>query len=206
MKISPDHYLDVAVRRGIPGGNPMPTRRFLVIHFTGGWSGASAVDFWKTHAAKGANAHIVIDRDGSVIQCRAFNWTAGHAGVSKWKDPKTGIWYKGLNSCSIGIELANCGDLTRATYPATMPSEWAGQPIPRLNARHKNGGPIKEWEKYDHRQLDTLQDVSKLLVERYKLDDVVGHDDIAPDRKNDPGPAFPMNQFRAYLGFPPMTP
>lgn len=204
MKITPDHYLDVALRRGIPGGNPMPTRRFLVIHFTGGWTAASSVAFWKTPVAKGANAHIIIDRDGSVIQCREFNWTAGHAGVSKWKDSKTGVWFKGLNSCSIGIELANCGDLVRDKYPPTMPSEWAGRPIPRLMARHKNGGGLKGWELYDQRQLDTCREVARLLVDRYNLDDIVGHEDIAPDRKNDPGPAFPMTEFRAALGFPPL--
>lgn len=77
----------------------MNVRDALVIHFTSGASGQSSVDFWRTPQAKGACAHLVIDRDGSVIQCRPFNRTCGHAGQSAFKHG-----YTGLNSCSIGIE------------------------------------------------------------------------------------------------------
>jgi N-acetylmuramoyl-L-alanine amidase len=46
--------------------------------------------------------------------------------------------------------------------------------------------------------------VSKLLVERYNLDDLIGHEDIAPSRKTDPGPAFPMANLRVACNFPAM--
>lgn len=200
MTITSDHWLTIAERQLLPGGNPMSTRRFLVVHFTGGWDAQGSLDFWKTPAAKGACAHILLDRDGTMIQCRPFNRTAGHAGVSKWRDPKTGVVYKGLNDCSIGIEVCNCGDLPRERYPLKL----GGGPIPRISARHKNGGPVKRWEKYPDVQLAALDDVAAVLVRRYQLDDVVGHDDIAPERKNDPGPAFPMEAFRIKLGFPPL--
>ncbi len=193
MKITPDHWLDTAIRRPLKGGSPMLTRRFLVIHFTAGASAQSSIEFWKTPEAKGASAHIVIDRDGTIYQCRPFNRTAGHAGKSQWRDPKTGTPYTNLNSCSIGIELANGGD--------AFPTRFSSGFIKPTRARHKNGGPETDWETYPPEQLAACEALSKALVARYKLDDVIGHEDIAPDRKTDPGPAFPMTALRAACGF-----
>ena len=187
MKVTDLHWLDEGKQDIIPGGSPMPVRRFLVIHFTSGATAQSSVNFWKTTEAKGASAHLAIDRDGSVIQCRPFNRTCGHAGKSKWKG------FEGLNSCSIGIELANAGD------NSALARKWSTLPL--IQARHKNGGPLVEWEAYPEAQVLKCIEVAKVLVARYKLDDIVGHDDIAPDRKNDPGPAFPMQRLREACGF-----
>ena len=187
MTITPDHWLEGARRDELAGGAVMRIRRFLVIHFTSGASAQSSVNFWKTPAANGASAHIVIDRDGSIIQCRPFNRTCGHAGRSKWRG------FDGLNACSIGIELANAGD------DAALAGKWTKQD--RIAAKHKNGGPLKTWEAYPEAQLAACTALAKALVARYKLDDVIGHDDIAPDRKNDPGPAFPLRKLREACGF-----
>ena len=188
MTINDKHLLDGEKRDLLPGGSPMPVRRFLVIHFTAGASGQSSINFWKTPEAKGASAHLVIERDGTVIQCRPFNLTCGHAGKSRWKG------FEGLNACSIGIELANAGD------NAKLAAKWSKLPL--FKARHKNGGPVTDWEAYTEEQIAACIEVSKALVARYKIDDIIGHDDIAPDRKNDPGPAFPMGKLREACGFP----
>lgn len=165
----------------------MPTRRFLVIHFTSGATAKSSINFWNTPDAKGASAHIVIDRDGTIYQCRPFNLTCGHAGKSKWKG------FDGLNACSIGIELANAGD------DVALAKRWTKLPL--VKAKHKNGGPVQEWEAYPQVQLDSCKAVAQVLCARYHLDDVAGHEDIAPSRKNDPGPAFPMQWLREACGF-----
>lgn len=200
MKITDDHWLDPVTRSPIAGGATMAIRRFLVIHFTDGATARSSVSWWRNPAAKGSNAHVVIDRDGTIIQCRPFNRTCGHAGSSKWKDPKTGITYIGLNTCSIGIELANGG----CDEPGPDGFDWAKkQPgFKTVTAAHKHGGPVVEWEAYPSAQLLACEAVSKALVDRYKLDDLIGHDDIAPRRKTDPGPAFPMTDLREACGFP----
>lgn len=191
MKITDDHWVESAIRKPIPGGNRMATRRFLVWHYTAGASALSSIDFWKTPAAAGASAHLVIDRDGTIYQCRPFNTTCGHAGKSSWRDPKTGANYVGLNSCSIGIEIANGGD----SYPERFSK------LPPTKAKHRNGGSEREWETYTEAQLAAVEAVSIALVDRYNLDDAVGHEDIAPSRKTDPGPAFPMQKMREACGF-----
>jgi len=194
MKITSDHWLDGAVRVKYPEGPLMSIRRFLVMHFTSGASAKSSIDFWRTPEAKGAEAHVIIDRDGTIYQVRAFNQEADHAGKSQWRDPNTGKLHTWLNRCSIGIEFANGGD------SAGLARRYSR--LPTLKARHKNGGPVTDWEQYTPEQIQAGIEVSKALVKRYNLDDLIGHDDIAPDRKNDPGPAFPMAQFREACGFP----
>lgn len=196
LAIDAQHWLsgDGIHHRPLPGGSAMLIRRALVIHFTAGASAASSISFWETPAAKGACAHLVIDRDGTIYQCRPFDRTAGHAGVSEWADPKTGRRFSGLNSCTIGIELANAGD-SRVEWARRQPG------YATLRAAHRNGGPVTDWEVYPAAQLAACEAVSKLLVARYRLDDITGHDCIAPARKSDPGPAFPMQALRKACGF-----
>lgn len=200
MNITSEHLLDDASLDIISGGKDMDVRRLLVIHFTSGMSAQSSIDFWKSPEAQGASAHIIIDRDGTVFQCRAFNRTCGHAGVSRWKDPTDGLRV-GCNAFSIGIELANAGDSVSGSVE--NPKAFGKHPLEAgaISAKHKNGGKTSLWEKYPQAQLDACFAVSKALVDHYHLDDVCGHEDIAPERKNDPGPAFPMQKLRESVGF-----
>ena len=188
-----DHFLDEATQDLIDGGSPMNVRRALVIHFTGGATAASSVEAMRE---RGLSAHLVVDRDGSVTQCRAFNRVASHAGASRWVDPNTGTRFDGMNACSIGIEIANAGNDPGALKWARKQSGFAS-----ITAKHRNGGPAVEWEEYPAAQRDVVFEISKLLVETYHLDDVTGHDCIAPERKDDPGPAFPMEELRKACGF-----
>ena len=192
--VSDDHWLDGATRLDYPQNEPkMSNRRFGIVHFTAGATAKSSVDFWKTSAARGAEAHIIIDRDGTVYQVLPTDRQADHAGSSAWVDPNTGTRYTNLNSCSIGIELANGGNSDSLIRRYSS--------LPPVVARHQNGGPVENWEAYPKVQLDALERVARALTEKYNLDDWAGHDDIAPDRKNDPGPAFPMVEFREAIGF-----
>jgi N-acetylmuramoyl-L-alanine amidase len=193
MKVTPDNFLDSARHDLITGGQPMNIRRALVIHFTAGATGASSVEAMRERSV---SAHIVVERDGSVIQCRGFNQVASHAGRSRWIDPNSGKRYDGMNSCSIGIEIANAGNDDGALSWARKQPGFAS-----ITARHRNGGPLVEWEKYPEAQLRSVFTIAQLLVATYKLDDITGHDCIAPERKDDPGPAFPMLELRTACGF-----
>lgn len=202
MKITPDHWLEGVPRSIIPGGDLMKTRRALVIHFTDGATAASSISWWRDPEARGTSAHVVIDRDGTITQCRAFDRTCGHAGgpgKSRWRDPKSGILYDGINSCSIGIELANAG----CNEPGPDGWDWAvKQPwFQSLRAWHRNGGEETAWEVFYPPQLAACEAVARALVARYNLDDVTGHDCVAPERKIDPGPAFDMAAMRKACGF-----
>lgn len=54
---------------------------------------------------------------------------------------------------------------------------------------------------YTDRQYQQLTALTKLLMQHFpiKLGNIVGHCDIAPQRKTDPGPAFDWNHFKKSL-------
>lgn len=192
MKVTAAHWIDTAIKEPIAGGSEMKIRRCVVTHFTAGATAKSSINYWRS-LTSGICAHLVIDRDGTIYQCRPFNRTCGHAGVSRWKDPKTGILYKNANGYSIGIEIANAGD------NEALAKKWSKLPL--LTAKHRNGGPVRKWENYTPEQISAVKSLCQTLVARYNLDDVTGHDCIAPERKNDPGPAFPIQDIRKACGF-----
>ncbi len=206
MKVTPNHILEPAKLEpvgNIDGGRAMPVRRCLVIHFTAGASALSSIKFWRGAEQRKIDlgAHLTIDRDGTIYQSRRFDRTISHAGASRWVDPNTDKRYTSCNSFAIGIELANAGANAKVI-------EWARKNDPAfggvLLATHRNRGPKGRdvaWEKYPEAQIEALSAVARVLVERYNLDDITGHDCIAPERKDDPGPAFPMQRVREACGF-----
>ncbi|QVN19310.1 N-acetylmuramoyl-L-alanine amidase [Burkholderia pyrrocinia] len=81
-------------------------------------------------------------------------------------------------------------------------SEWQG--TTELNAasigiENVNRGPLdpqnRTWQPYPPEQVEALTRLSKDIVARYAIPPtrVVGHSDIAPQRKIDPGPLFPWH-------------
>lgn len=164
----------------------------IIIHFTAGRSAESSVAWFKNPEAK-ASAHIVIDREGKITQMVEFNKKAWHAGVSKWADRS------GFNNFSIGIELDNPGRLTKVNdrFYSWFKKEYPKDVV--VEAKHKHEKDISFWHNFTEKQIDSCFNVCKLLMENYNIKDILGHDDIAPFRKNDPGPAFPMESFRAKL-------
>jgi len=175
------------------GGKFAKTPKIIVMHFTAGGSARSSAEWFRSKENVGSSAHVVIDRDGSVIQCVPFTKVGWHAGKSRWGN------LIGLNQHSIGIELANCGNLKSAGDGwSTSTGRRIDQPF---IGNHRNGNPQGQrgpigWEPYSKEQIDTAAAISRALIGAYGINEIVGHDDIARNRKWDPGPAFDMAKFR----------
>lgn len=114
------------------------------------------------------SAHYLIPPEGgTVYQLVDENRRAWHAGDSQWRGR---TW---LNSSSIGIELVNSG------YEDTPEG--------------------RKWFPYSDAQINTLIALLKELKQRHNVHvgNIVGHSDIAPQRKVDPGPTFPWARLAA---------
>lgn len=169
--------------------------KIIVMHYTYGGSGRSSAEWFRDPANRyKSSAHVVVDRDGSVIQCVDFNTAANHAGRSSWGP------FKGLNRHAYGIELANWGYLQKRGSGWTSYTGLAiADPVLAI---HKNGNPNGSgapigWEPFPAALISTATQIARALTEAYGVTEIVGHDDISVGRKWDPGPAFDMDAFRA---------
>lgn len=196
MRISNKHFLEGngIVQMSCPKNNEkfaagLPDT--IVIHYTAGRDAESAAKFLCSEVK--ASAHLVIGRDGKVFQLVAFNTISWHAGVSSYGSRQ------GLNKYSIGIELDNAGILQKTgnEYKA-----WFGRSYPEndvIQATHRNESQPAYWHTYSEIQIEICRQICELLISRYKINLIVGHEEIAPGRKRDPGPAFPLDKFREKL-------
>jgi AmpD protein len=99
------------------------------------------------------SAHLLIKRDGLVIQFVPFDKRAWHAGDSSFNGQDN------CNDFSIGIELEGTDNIA-----------------------------------YESVQYQSLNTILKSLKSVYPIQAVVGHSDIAPGRKTDPGDAFKWDE------------
>src|SRR3990167_4747950 len=185
------------VGRSPNSGGALVKPTLLVIHYTasGGATGKGDADFFLRPQAK-ASAHFVVGRSGDIAQVVECNRRAWHAGVSSWKGRGN------CNDFSIGIEVDNWGWLSKKAS-GTFTS-YTGAVIPAdevVESRHKNKGcPYQYWEEYPYEQIQSVIALAKAILAAYpSITDIVGHEDIAPGRKIDPGPAFPWTHFSAQV-------
>ena len=109
--------------------------------------------------------YLVRDEPAGIYQLVDENRRAWHAGASYWAGNQN------LNSASIGIEIVNAG--------------WKDTPMGRVYAP------------FPQAQIDEVLKLVRDIAQRQKVkpEHIIGHNDIAPGRKQDPGPAFPWKQF-----------
>ena len=56
-----------------------------------------------------------------------------------------------------------------------------------------NGGPLLDWPDFPEKQINVVIKLCRSIIDRYSIEQryVLGHSDIAPHRKTDPGEKFP---------------
>lgn len=113
------------------------------------------------------SAHYLVNNlgDKEIFQLVDENKRAYHAGISAWRTDKM------LNDTSIGIEIVNNGFKTDSTGLRIFPE-------------------------YDNAQVLKIAALVKDIANRYSIPatNILGHSDIAPTRKQDPGPKFPWKK------------
>jgi len=164
----------------------------IVLHYTGSGSVSSAVNALCSKT-KNVSAHLVVGEQGEVVQLVDFDKVAWHAGASRHAGRTS------LNNYSIGIEIVNPGWLEKrgATFLTWYNSSVSSDRV--LKARHLNESTARYWHTYTEAQVDTVMMLCSCLMETYNIRHILGHDEIAPTRKIDPGPAFPTAHLRSAL-------
>src|ERR1700728_1995693 len=129
----------------------------LVLHYTGMSDARAALDLLCT-SGSAVSAHYFVFEDGRIVQMVPESRRAWHAGVASWSGETD------LNSCSIGIEIANPGH--EHGYPDFPKRQIAAvTTLCRSIRRRYTIPPVR----------------------------VLAHSDIAPARKQDPGEKFPWH-------------
>ncbi|OLO07946.1 hypothetical protein BTW08_10015 [Salinicola sp. MH3R3-1] len=162
------------VRDGYIADQAHPSRaynqriRYLILHYT------DSDESRAMHTLLGpdVSSHYLVPRQPATTDTLPRIWQlvderdrAWHAGISAWEDRTQ------LNDTSIGVEIVNRG-------PQDM--------SPRG----------RQWQPYSEAQIEAVIALAKDIVHRYQLPPtaILGHSDIAPSRKIDPGPRFPWKR------------
>jgi AmpD protein len=119
--------------------------------------------YFATIAELRVSSHLLVRRDGEVVQYVPFQRRAWHAGASSWQGRER------CNDYSIGIELEGT-----------------------------------DHDAYESAQYAMLARVIATLCRAYpelSAERIVGHSDVAPGRKTDPGIAFDWPRLRSLVRF-----
>lgn len=182
-KVSPRLPTKGRYEKGYPSG--------AVIHFTAGAYGLSELAL----ARQKEMAYFLIDEDGGVHQGFPIDRWGSHAGVSSWHALAPGP----VSNRLVGIEVDCAGKLTKNAQGKYF--TWWGKKIEpedvRWVAKFENRAE-GYYHKYTANQEKALIDLILWIKandpsgEVFNLELVVGHDEVSPGRKNDPGGSLSM--------------
>jgi N-acetylmuramoyl-L-alanine amidase len=166
--------------------------QYLVMHYTARPTQTTVQVFTKNTKDNRTSAHYVIAQkeqdlnpkhtmpEADIIRVVDEANIAWHAGLSRWRHH--GL----LNDTSIGIEHVSPG----FTVPSQAIANWS----PFGFEEDATG---TKWYHFDPDQMRKSVALAQGIVEAFNIHPthVLGHADIAPGRKMDPGPLFPWGEF-----------
>jgi len=163
----------------------------LVVHYTAGRfdRGAQSAKNTLTHLASKGLGCLVMDSEGIIYKAKSqmLDEIAWHAGKSAWAG-KTGV-----SRYCLGMEICNAGKLEKDG------KSWFGLQIPNNAIREiplkiANQAPGK-YHKFTPAQEKSLINFILWRLDvnpDFDIDWLVGHDEISPGRKSDPGGSLSM--------------
>jgi len=181
-------------------GSPIKETKAIVLHYdASGYSGKATANFIANDTKGAGSTHLLIDRDGKVIQLVPFDIAAFHVGSSAWEG------LTGLNNYSLGIMFVNAGQLGQLHK---VNDKWTSEngrvyEVADVYVRkNPSTGEESFWEQYTEEQIRSAERVIAALSLAYpSIEAVVGHSEVAIPlgRKTDPGPALPIERLRDAL-------
>lgn len=171
-----------------------------VVHFTAGAYGLSELAL----ARQLGFTYFLIDESGGVHQGFPLDRWGSHAGESEWKP--LGIPSKSVSKRLVGIEVDCAGHLEADGHGNFK--TWWGKLIEHENVRvvvDEENRKAGAYHVFTEAQEAAL---TKLILwlkannpDVFNLDFVVGHDEVSPGRKVDPGGSLSMTMpsYRSYL-------
>ncbi|MFZ5739627.1 MAG: N-acetylmuramoyl-L-alanine amidase [Pseudomonadota bacterium] len=187
------------------GGPIVP--KVIVLHDTAGHLHGRDSIVWLRGGpgqSQDSSAHVVIGRDGTITQLAAFNVKTWHAGISNWRGRAN------LNGWAVGIEIVNPGGplrpLGNGRYQGVDLIDTKADPS--LKVRTGVFPPLTPdgkavpatsgyWLEHSPQQIDAVVELCRALVAAYPtITEIVTHWMIAPTRKVDTNPLFPLDEVR----------
>jgi len=170
------------------------------------WHYAVTHSLESTYAAqksRGYFAHFSIDgyHDGErsrfkLIQQVPLNTRGAHAGTSEWQGRDS------VNDFSIGVEVTNPGPLVRGDdgkLRTVYGKEWPEDDAVELPVPPGYPKSWTHWARYSDEELAICAALAIALRDGGYCQEMVVPSDIAPGRKFDPGPAFPLDWLRSVV-------
>jgi N-acetylmuramoyl-L-alanine amidase len=160
----------------------------IVLHYT---ATATLQDALAALGARGLSVHYLIGRAPGELVCQV--------------PPRHIAWHaKGVNTRSVGIEIVNLGGMMPRAGKMYQPDGKGGfyqvTPQGQVMLFKRNG--FGAWECFTNWQYEAVAQLCAWLLWRFpsiRDDGIIGHEEVSPGIKSDPGPAWMWDTFRQGL-------